>query len=633
MFFRRKSSAADLQKAVDAELKRRNDEKLKAQAAAAKRAAPPRAVPPQAGAPVLKAGFSDSTMEVVINDLQSLPPGQYLRYGDPERANIPVYYESMSAVLVSGQAAELLRTPESVASRAEFDISNRLIKAGFTVRERHAVTPELLQGLHDRQRSQTEGGGRSSIQDQAFSLIEAGVMEGASDIHIATRESDLVETADVYFRIHGERIRQNSLTKKAAIEIMRVLYNVHADEKNSGTNWDPSVVQDTAIEHRMADGGRVQVRFNSAPIYPGKNVQCTMRLLRMDGAQAAKSLEQVGYTPEMVAAMEEMLIGATGLVLLVGPTNSGKSTTIQSLIARIYKMRGNTIKVVTIEDPVEYIINDACQMGVPRGKLPPKEIVRIYNELLASTLRQDPDVALVGEIRTAEQAEPVKDMVLAGRKILSTLHAYEAMAIFPRLREIGIPESLLTRGGFISGVIYQRLVPVVCPHCSQVLNEGMIAEERISRSTYNRVMQVVSDNDEVRVRSREGCKECHYTGIISRTPCAEILVPDDTFLRHIRNGDEVAAKNHWHATGINTDGAGVRAIAHAIAKMRRGLLDPTDIESQIGTIQIDRPETPVQIAASAATDRGFLTGSEWDATSDAEALGLGGRNSAFASAH
>jgi general secretion pathway protein E len=374
----------------------------------------------------------------------------------------------------------------------------------------------------------------------------------------------------------------------------------------------------------------VQLRFNTAPIYPAPNVQCTMRLLRMDGEQSAKPMEEVGYTPEMVAQIEEMLVGSTGLVLLVGPTNSGKSTSLQSFINRIYARRGADIKVVTIEDPVEYILERACQMGVPRGKQTTDQIAAIYKTLLGSTLRQDPDVALVGEIRTNEQAEPVKDMVLAGRKILSTLHAYEAMAAFPRLAEIGVPPSLLTREGFVSGVIYQRLVPVLCPHCSESLTPEMVDSGRIRQSTYDRVAGAAEfgpgGKHDVRLRSITGCKDCNFTGITGRTPCAELLLPDATFLRHIRNGDELSAKNYWHRTGINTDGAGVRAIAHAIAKMRRGLVDPNDIEVQIGPIEIDRPEAPDP------TPQGFGTGRYSSAAGgyeDAELLGLGGRNSAF----
>jgi general secretion pathway protein E len=563
--------------------------------------------------------FSDSVGQAQeITDVAALPSDAgYFAFADFPGGALPADYERAFALLRRNATdVLLLRVMGEISGRVEFEIGHRCASNGLKVVERLCVTEEVLKTIHHKHyvgMSSDANRAPSDVERMAFALVESAVSKGASDIHIETRD----EKADVFFRIHGERFSQ---------PIMRVLYNVHADSQNSGTQWDPTVVQDTAVERKLVNGTKVQLRFNSAPIYPAPNVQCTLRVLRMDGDQAAKPIEEVGYTPEMIKQIEEMLVGSTGLVLLVGPTNSGKSTSLQSFINRIYERRGKGIKVVTIEDPVEYVIDRACQMGVPRGKLKSEEIARIYKDLLGSTLRQDPDVALVGEIRTNEQAEPVKDMVLAGRKILSTLHAYEAMAVFPRLREIGIAESLLTRAGFVSGVIYQRLVPTLCKECSEPLVPEMVAEGRIRQATYDRVL-ATSDlsRHDVRVRSLHGCKACNMTGISGRTPCAEILVPDETFLRFVRQGDELAAKNYWHRTGINTDKAGVRVIAHAISKMRQGIVDPTDIEVQVGKIEIDRPEA-VPIEA-----RHGMRFTSSEAGGETDLLGLGGRNSSFGS--
>jgi general secretion pathway protein E len=621
---------------------RRKDKGLEAAAKAAeesqRRATARTPVPPKAGAPVKPRvknpdeAFSDSVAPMeVIKDLKHLPTGLgYFAFADFPGKPLPVAYEVAFALLRrSTKEVVLLRTLKEAIGRVEFEIGSRCVNAGLKVVERLCVTDEVLKALHDQHYLKINGNERkdTDVERLAFGIVESAVEKGASDIHIETRGAQ----ADVYFRVHGERFAQPALSSQTAQAVMRVLYNVHADSQNSGTAWDSTVVQDTAVEHTLPNGSKVQLRFNTAPIYPSPNVQCTMRVLRMDGDQAAKEMEEVGYTPEMVAQIEEMLVGSTGLVLLVGPTNSGKSTSLQSFVKRIYAHRGENIKVVTIEDPVEYVMERACQMGVPRGKHSSDEIARMYKDLLGSTLRQDPDVALVGEIRTNEQAEPVKDMVLAGRKILSTLHAYEAMAVFPRLREIGVPDSLLTRPGFVSGVIYQRLVPVLCRHCSEPLTAEMVDSGRIRQATYDRVTCAAEigpgGKHDVRVRSTRGCKDCNFTGITGRTPCAELLLPDAPFLRYVRHGDELGAKNYWHRTGINTEGAGVRAIAHAIAKMRRGLVDPNDIEVQIGKIEIDRPEAP-----EPAGHAHFAPG-QYGANgngADPELMGLGGRNSAFA---
>jgi general secretion pathway protein E len=527
--------------------------------------------------------------DAVVGDLTRLPPGRYLPFAEFPGQALPPNYEAAFALLAPRTGAVvLLRTPEQVGGRIDFEIGARCARAGLPIDARLAVTQEIVKALHAVHYGNRTGAGsaRSEIERTAFGLVEAAALQDASDIHLETRGP----VARVFFRIHGERFEQPNLATATAMAILRVLYNVHADRQNTGTNWDPYAVQDTAVEHQLQSGQRVQLRFNSAPIYPAPNVQGTLRLLRMDGNAAIRDLDAAGYSPEMVRAIDDMLIGSSGLVLLVGPTNSGKSTSLQAFVQRIYQRRGPQIKVVTIEDPVEYVIGRACQMGIPRGKLAPEAIARIYRELLGSTLRQDPDVALVGEIRSREQAEPVRDLVLAGRKILSTLHAYEALAVFPRLREIGVPDSLLTRPGFISGVIYQRLVPLLCPHCA-IAAEAAATQGTLAADTWQRLLQAIGhgSSQDVRCRSRSGCSECNFTGIVGRTPCAELLVPDEAFLRLMRAGDETAARRHWHRTGIDTGGAGVRALAHALAKMRQGLIDPADVEIQVGKLQPPQP--------------------------------------------
>lgn len=539
------------------------------------------AVPSLSPAKAVRPGATDS----VIGDLARLPPGRYLPFAEFPGQPLPPNYETAFALLTPRQGAVvLLRTGEQVGGRIDFEIGGRCARAGLAIDARLVVTQEIVKALHAVHHASNTGAGatRSEVERLAFGLVEAAALQDASDIHLETRGA----VARVFFRIHGERFEQPNLATATAMAILRVLYNVHADRQNTGTNWDPYAVQDTAVEHQLQSGQRVQLRFNSAPIYPAPNVQGTLRLLRMDGNPAVRDLDAVGYSPAMVSAIDDMLIGSSGLVLLVGPTNSGKSTSLQAFIQRIYQRRGPQIKVVTIEDPVEYVIGPACQMGIPRGKLAPDAIARIYRELLGSTLRQDPDVALVGEIRSSEQAEPVRDLVLAGRKILSTLHAYEALAVFPRLREIGISDSLLARPGFISGVIYQRLVPLLCRHCA-IAASVAAASGVLPADTWQRVLQTLGprSSEQIRCRCPAGCAHCNFTGIVGRTPCAELLVPDDEFLRLMRSGDEAGARRHWYRTGIDTGGAGVRAIAHAMAKMRDGLVDPADVEVQVGKIQ------------------------------------------------
>lgn len=537
----------------------------------------------------------------VIQDIKDVPPGRYASFFS---LGIPMTFAESFAVLVTSEnSAVLLAAAEAIGSHPQFELQRRLqVEKGIVTITLREASREIVKSVHDANIAEKVVES-TKVEQAAWQIIEEAISKSSSDIHIETRTS----FAQVFYRIFGERVEQPSISAVTATEICGVLYRVHADGDNKGIDWDPKTVCNTVIEFKSKSGKQVQLRFSSAPIHPSGNFHAVIRLLVMD-EETVRPIEEVGYTPAQVGAIEEMLLGSQGAVVLVGPTNSGKSTSMQSFIDRIYTMRGRSIKVLTVEDPVEYILRDACQMGVPQGRrgLEDDKSGSIFSTFLKGTLRQDPDVAMVGEIRDSEGAEHVKHLVLAGRKLLTTLHVYEVCAVFARLREIGVPESVLYMDGFVSGVVCQRLVPVLCRHCSiPVVNALEVG--RIRKATFDRVARVADlMEDEICVRG-DGCQHCNYMGITGRTPCAEILVPDTTFLGLMAEGNTTAARQYWasNSTALNVDGFGVSMIAHAIQKMRQGLVDPSHIETHIGRIIVDAPQGAMVSAAATAPGTDF----------------------------
>ncbi len=558
--------------------------------AQAKRAASVRLLDTKGAAPAQPA--------VLIQDIKEVPDGRYASF---DSLGIPAMFAESFAVLLNGEkAATILTAIEAAGSHPQFELQRRLqVEKGMVTVTQRQATREIIKSLHDANVS-VKVVANTKIEDAGWQIVEEAVAKKASDIHIETRGS----FAQLFFRIYGERVEQPSIAATTALEICNVLYGVHADEDNKGISWDIKAVKDTVIGYTTnKEGMRVQLRFSSAPIYPAGNFHAVLRLLVMD-ATTVKPLDEVGYTPAMCAAIEEMLLGSQGMVLLVGPTNSGKSTSMQAFVDRIYSMRGDSIKVVTVEDPVEYIMPKACQMSVPERKGDGNTSGSSFASFLRGTLRQDADVVMAGEIRDKEGAEHVKNLVIAGRKLLSTLHVYEVSAVFARLREIGVPESVLFMEGFVSGVICQRLVPLLCPHCSIPVTDALHAG-RIRKATFDRVARVADlYEDNVRVRG-DGCNHCNYMGIVGRTPCAELLVPDVTFLGLMAQGRVNEARDYWVsvATALDIDGFGVTMIAHAIQKMRQGLLDPGQIETYIGRLVVDAvPSAPPSTSTSLGVD-------------------------------
>lgn len=529
----------------------------------------------------------------IVSDIKNVPAGKYEAWTTQQ---LPAKFNEIAALIRTGsKECVVLVTQEAFRNAAHMELLNRLESQHALKVRSVRCTIEVLRSVHKANAgSAMLSMGDTDVETAAWTLIERAVQAKASDLHIETRGA----YAQVFFRVYNERVEQETISTETATAIANVLYSVHADASNKGVAWSKDEVKDTSIERTMTNGGALQIRFHSAPIHPSGNFQMVCRLLVMDG-QAAKPLSEIGYTQAQEQILEDMIVGAQGLVLLVGPTNSGKSTSMQSIARRIRDRRSKTMKLVTVEDPVEYIIPGACQMGVPHGRRQLEaETGSIYNTLIKATLREDPDAVVVGEIRDAAAADAVKNLVLAGRKIVSTLHVFESMAVFSRLREIGVPESVLYMPGFISGVIYQRLVPVLCPHCSvafqQAYERGMVEQ-----AVYDRVSHVLDLHEaNVRVRSLGGCDQCDHMGIVGRTICSEILQPDATFLDLMRKGEVQAARNQWlQNQELNINGWGVSAVAHGISKIAIGQVDPADVESQIGLIRTDQLHGMVMSAA------------------------------------
>jgi len=274
------------------------------------------------------------------------------------------------------------------------------------------------------------------------SLFDDAVQIRASDIHIEPQEGRVM----IRFRIDGALHLQTEADKKIAPALvlrLKLMSGLDISEKR--------LPQDGRFQVRVRDQG-VDVRIATCPTQNGETV--VMRLLRQDGGMIG--LDKLGMPPDMLKRFREIIRRSNGMVLVTGPTGSGKTTTLYSALSEI-----NTIdqKIITVEDPVEYRLPGINQVQVN------EKIDLTFSRVLRSALRQDPDVILVGEMRDAETAQIGLRAAMTGHLVLSTLHTRDAAGTLFRLVDMGTPRFMVASS--VQAVVAQRLLRRVCGSCSE----------------------------------------------------------------------------------------------------------------------------------------------------------------------
>jgi general secretion pathway protein E len=326
-------------------------------------------------------------------------------------------------------------------------------------------------------------------------LLQQAVKERASDIHIEPYEKEL----EVRLRVDGVMHRVLSppkIVQDALISRVKIMANLDIAEKR--------LPQDGRM--RLLIGGRdIDIRVSVVPTSHGE--RAVLRLL--DRRHGVFGLYEVGLGAEDGRVLEGLLERTSGIVLVTGPTGSGKTTTLYAAINRIHTEEKN---IITVEDPVEYQLKGIGQIQVnPRIGL-------TFATGLRSILRQDPDVIMVGEIRDFETAEIAIQASLTGHLVLSTLHTNDAPSAVTRLLDMGVEPFLVASS--LTGVLAQRLVRVICPHC----------KEAHAPSTEEAAYFPVAPE---RLWKGRGCEKCGGKGFAGRSGIFELLVVDGDIRRLI----------------------------------------------------------------------------------------------------
>jgi len=321
-------------------------------------------------------------------------------------------------------------------------------------------------------------------------LLSEAIKESASDVHIETFEDKVL----IRFRIDGvlrDILEPQRIIAPLIISRIKVMAKLDIAEKR--------LPQDGRITLRIA-GRAVDVRVSTMPTSHGERI--VLRLL--DKQTARLDLTHLGMEPHTLALMHKLIHFPHGIILVTGPTGSGKTTT---LYAALTALNNSTRNILTVEDPIEFDLQGIGQMQVNY------KVNMTFAKGLRAILRQDPDVVMVGEIRDLETAQIAIQASLTGHLVLSTLHTNTAIGAITRLDDMGIEPFLLSSS--LIGVLAQRLVRLLCPHCKK------------ATPATTTECEALGSPEELTIYHPVGCERCKNSGYSGRSGIYELILIDD----------------------------------------------------------------------------------------------------------
>jgi general secretion pathway protein E len=355
----------------------------------------------------------------------------------------------------------------------------------------------------------------------------------SSDIHVEPKR----DFSLIRFRIDGvlhDIQTMPKLVHRAVVSRIKTMARMDIAEKRRP--------QDGRVKTSRS-GEEVELRVSTLPVGFGEK----MVIRIFDPTLLMQDLGDIGFYPDELDLFNDFITRPHGIVLLTGPTGSGKTTTLYSALKQI---AGRELNVTTIEDPIEMVYEDFNQVAVnPKAGM-------TFATSLRHVLRQDPDIIMVGEIRDSETAEYAVQAALTGHLVFSTLHTNDAPSAITRMADLDIEPFLIS--STLVGAVAQRLVRKVCPHCAQ--------DSHLTPTEVDALRLAVPRGKRVKVKVGEGCFECRGTGFLGRTAVFEILPVDDAIRPLVLTG---ADSSHIKRDAVQ---AGMRTLRQsALRKLAEGV--------------------------------------------------------------
>jgi len=534
-------------------------------------------------------------------------PGGILRIPEESRNLCALFDNGLWLVSASHRHSPLVTSVAQAARRQ-----------GYQLDKPRFVTPNIIQQayLYSTRKNVTARLDENAVRRKIVETLERAVEVGANDIHMEASEG----RTRVEFRIDGALRLWETWTQKEGDQMLSAIYSHSVGQSGATANWqEPQAAMLTsAAQDRdsiILPKGVISVRCQWVPLSDGGRY-LDMRL-QYDSAHLfgenfiMADVDSLGFSQEQLKVIQSLRALPGGMRVFAGPVNQGKTTTLRVCLNRRMAETNMQLNCLLVEDPPEGGVVGARQVGVS-STVKDEQRERSFLEIMRCALRLDPDIVMLGEVRDTQTAKFAFRLALTGRQVYTTTHVYSALAIPQRLRDIGIEPYLVYDHHLLRGMICQRLLRGLCPHCRIPLAEapgelGPAFKEYIRRtraglalmdasrgraaggaSVYDRLSE--PDMRHVYVANPEGCEHC-YKGRSGRTVCAEVIETDQKLMELLQDNRLEDAGNYWLAPqGMD----GVTMLWHALEKIRRGEVSPQDAEFEVGPLARERETLEVE---------------------------------------
>jgi type II secretory ATPase GspE/PulE/Tfp pilus assembly ATPase PilB-like protein len=490
--------------------------------------------------------------------------------------------DNVRDLVIASSGGEIYFSRSHQASPQVLSEIQRLEAINGQSRKKAPIDMSSLSEMYRRhyQRSKTGSGivsrnEQSRMQRDLMSIVAKAAARNASDIHVMVN----TDRAIVRFRVDGVMQHINEMQPQYAFELLSSAF-VMADA--SDTAYQKRAYQGARISSLTSElpAGVQSLRLQFNPLANDGRYLIMRILYSGDGKMI--DLTDLGYSEEQVRQISIMSARPVGINIVSGPTGSGKSTTLKAVLERVIRSRNGEVNTITIEDPPEYVISDAQQMPVTNAKTQ-EQRSEAFTQAISAGLRSDPDIMMIGEIRDMASADLAVEGALSGHPIYASLHANTAMDILTRLRDMGIEDFKVFDPTVFSGLVGQRLVRQICPHCRVDIKEAYklgdiepLVQERIENMidiTPEHVMK-----DRTIYAAGMGCEHC-TGGYNGRAVVSEIILPDDHFMELMQLNRKSEARAYWFEKM-----SGLDMLGSAWIRVLQGKVSPLDVERSVALL-------------------------------------------------